>query len=269
MSSQYLDAIPQEAITDMSDVKEREDLQQHLSERKNIDITEYIKQQRFKSIFDACVDVLRDGDSGSEKAFKDWVTRDGPMEFLTVCTNHSQFKLNPSFADQVHEFAKKVYEKELMALSKASEFKPSSRSLVEASNMSFHPSWTQAETNAPRLSSLLESLTTLPRNSNKSAVGIISTNPSTDINSESECDNVESNTSVNLAASSTKQLSTRKERRRRRRQRWILTVTSGLLHCRSQKINKLAFQVGYHLFATKTPKCAIEILHHQGVFIVT
>src|SRR6266496_2584806 len=143
--SQYLDATPQEEITDMSDVKEREDLQQHLSERKNIDITEYIKQQGFKSIFDACIGLLRDGDSGSEKAFKDWVTRDGPAEFLAACANHSQFKLNPSFADQVHEFAKKVYEKDMVALSKASEFKPSSRRLVEASHMSFHPSWTQAE----------------------------------------------------------------------------------------------------------------------------
>jgi hypothetical protein len=109
--------------------------------------------------------VLRDGDSGSEKAFKDWVTRDGPAEFLAACANHSQFKLDPSCPDQVHEFAKKVYEKEMVSLSKASEFKFSSRGLVEASNMSFHPSWTQVATIAPRLSSLLESLTTPPRNS--------------------------------------------------------------------------------------------------------
>src|SRR5579864_5111712 len=45
-------------------------------------------------------------------------------------------------------------------------------------------------------------------------------------------------------------------------------VTSGLLHCRSQKINKLASQIGYHLFATKTPKRTIEMLHRQGLSIV-
>ena len=145
---------------------------------------EYIKQQGFKSIFDACVGLLLDGDFGSEKAFKNWVTRDGRTEFPSACANHSQFKLNPSFADQIHAFAKKVYEKEVGAPSKALEFKRSSRGLIEASNVV--SSIMDSSRNTLRLSSLLESLTTLSQNSNKSTVGITSTNPLMDTDFESE-----------------------------------------------------------------------------------
>ena len=271
----FAHATPQAAITNFSDPREVQDLAQNEEEERRLAVHQYLKEQGYDSIFHLCAQILLSPTDHEVKDLNSWMGVDGPASFLAACVAHPKFKLSDRFAEEVCSVAVRVYKKEMAQLATSDEFKSvgSSYSLQDVVRMSFDKAWQETKDRSRHLAILLQSLVEYPRR------GIDASDTSLEhdegrilpegLNDEGEGDHEDSEgtegDSDGMEGPATVPQDV--QRRHRRRQRWLTVVTAGLVHCRSQKKNLLAANVGYFLFASKTPKRVIEIIHRLGLSI--
>ena len=247
-----------EDITDSLDIKAASMLELGDSEMRNKmeQIRRFVKEMGFDSILQACIKEmeLKRSEDNKRKLVE---LRKDMNDLVEACLNNPLFKpLNNKVSTSLCQAASRIFQHEAASLSQLDDIRvaDSGYSRNNITNYSFIETAELIAKTAPCLSEVLNDLV----------------DTSTVSGSESQLDDTVDDTERQPFSIGDPQLYNMKDRRihRRKASRKKICVSVAiaiLLYTRSQKVNLMQSHIGYFLFASKTSKRVIEVLHRLGI----
>lgn len=203
------------------------------------DVTQFLDQRNYGNIFDIALRYLEKHAATNDTHIESFLSQDGALKFLNLCLASPAFSMSTEFADRVCNLAFRLLQDEFENLVKTISQEPAASSLsVQAlTTFSYDNLWNQYHSSAPRVTSffmnLVQSTFKVGQTNDRAASQPSQTPSSTQ---------AESPLLPNPA---------------------IISAISALCNVRSQRANTFQSHLGYFLYASKTPKRVIDVLHHH------
>jgi hypothetical protein len=239
------------AVEDVTSTETWSESEQNLLQ----DIHQFVAMRGFGSIFDVYLAELQNDSKGSTRLQRNIA------QLLSMCSNSSaRFSPIPELSDAICMAAETIYQKEFkdMTTSPDLQMPAASLSLTDLLDFSFDKPRLSMEAMAPRFTTLCQNLAAPSRTRTP------------DQNLQTQTVSGDSDPHDRTIPVSISTIPKRPEENRGTRKNRKLMVTSAisiLCYASSQRSNKLQTSMGYFLYACKTPKQVIEVMHCLGLSI--